>query len=131
MRPATPEACAKMREFTAAACLAGRLGVSTSRTPSHKTLAGEDIPTLRVYEDELMGLAEGLNDGGGGMIEAVSDWITDATPETVKAEPNPVEAFAILKRVAEKSGRPLVYTLAQRNGQLTMYQDLLEMNKQA
>ena len=129
--PATPEDIAKMRAITADAVRAGAFGVSTSRTTSHKTLAGAYIPTLRVYEDELMGLAEGLNDGGGGMIEAVSDWITDATPETVKADPNPVEAFAILKRVAEKSGRPLVYSLAQRNGQLTMYQDLLEMNKQA
>jgi N-acyl-D-aspartate/D-glutamate deacylase len=129
--PATPDDIAKMREITAEAVRAGAFGVSTSRTTSHKTLAGEYVPTLRVYEDELLGLAEGLNDAGSGMIEAVSDWITDESPDTINAEPNPVEAFGILRRVAEKSGRPMVYTLAQRNTQKQMFEQLLEMNKQA
>jgi len=129
--PATKEDIAKMRAITADAVKAGALGVSTSRTTSHKTLKGEYVPTLRVYEDELMGLADGLNDAGSGMIEAVSDWITDASPDTINAEPDPVEAFGILRRVAEKSGRPMVYTLAQRNHQSEMFTQLLNMNKQA
>lgn len=129
--PATKEDIAKMREITAEAVRAGAFGVSTSRTTSHKTLAGEYVPTLRVYEDELLGLAEGLNDAGSGFIEAVSDWITDATPDTINAEPDPVEAFGILRRVAEKSGRPMVYTLAQRNSMPEMFEGLLAMNKQA
>lgn len=129
--PATPEDIAKMREITAEAVRAGAFGVSTSRTTSHRTLAGDYIPTLRVYEDELLGLAEGLNDAGGGMIEAVSDWITDESPDTINAEPDPVEAFGILRRVSEKSGRPMVYTLAQRNSLPEMFDRLLEMNKQA
>lgn len=129
--PATKDDIAKMRAITAEAVKAGAFGVSTSRTTSHKTLAGEYIPTLRVYEDELMGLAEGLNDAGSGFLEAVSDWITDATPETIKADPDPVEAFGILKRVAQKSGRPMVYTLAQRNSLPEMFSQLLEMNRKA
>ena len=129
--PATPEDIAKMREITAEAVRAGAFGVSTSRTTSHRTLAGEYIPTLRVYEDELMGLAEGLNDAGSGMIEAVSDWITDETPNSINAEPDPVEAFGILRRVAEKSGRPMVYTLAQRNSIPEVFNNLLAMNKKA
>lgn len=129
--PATPDDIAKMRAITAEAVKAGAFGVSTSRTTSHKTLAGDYIPTLRVYEDELMGLAEGLNDGGGGMMEAVSDWITDESENTINAEPDPVEAFGILKRVAEKSGRPMVYTLAQRNSIPEIFEQLLAMNKQA
>ena len=84
-----------------------------------------------MYEDELMGLAEGLNDAGSGFIEAVSDWITDAGEDTINAEPDPVEAFGILKRVAQNSGRPLVYTLAQRNSLPAMFDRLLEMNRHA
>ncbi len=129
--PATPEDVAKMRAITKEAVEAGAVGVSTSRTTSHKTLAGEYIPTLRVYEDELMGLAEGLNDAGSGFIEVVSDWITDETPDTLKAEPDPVEAFGILKRVAQNSGRPMVYTLAQRHNLRQMFNDILEMNRKA
>ena len=129
--PATADDIAQMRAIAKQAVEAGAFGVSTSRTTSHKTLAGEYIPTLRVYEDELMGLAQGLADAGSGFIEAVSDWITDASPETINAEPDPVEAFGILKRVAKNSGRPMVYTLAQRNSQPKMFADLLEMNREA
>lgn len=129
--PATAEDIAKMRAITKEAVEAGAFGVSTSRTTSHKTLAGEYIPTLRVYEDELMGLAGGLTDAGSGFIEVVSDWITDASPDTLNAEPDPVEAFGILKRVAQNSGRPMVYTLAQRNSLPEMFSNILEMNRDA
>ncbi|MEL0090202.1 MAG: amidohydrolase family protein [Rhodospirillales bacterium] len=129
--PATKDDIAEMRAITAEAVKAGAFGISTSRTTSHKTLAGDYIPTLRVYEDELLGLAEGVRDAGGGMIEAVSDWITDATPDTINAEPDPVEAFGILRRVSEKSGQPLVYTLAQRNNWPEVFAKLLELNRQA
>jgi N-acyl-D-aspartate/D-glutamate deacylase len=129
--PATPEDIAKMRVITKEAVEAGAFGVSTSRTTSHKTLAGDYVPTLRVYEDELMGLAGGLQDAGSGFIEAVSDWITDESPDTINAEPNPIEAFGILKRVAQNSGRPMVYTLAQRNSLPEMFAELLEMNRKA
>jgi len=129
--PATADDIAKMRAITREAVEAGAFGVSTSRTTSHKTLAGEYIPTLRVYEDELMGLAGGLNDAGSGFMEVVSDWITDTSPDTLNAEPDPVEAFGILKRVARNSGRPMVYTLAQRNSDPEMFSKILEMNRAA
>lgn len=129
--PATPDDIAKMRAITKEAVEAGAFGVSTSRTTSHKSLAGDYVPTLRVYEDELMGLAGGLSDAGSGFIEAVSDWITDESEDTLNAEPDPVEAFGILKRVAQNSGRPMVYTLAQRNSLPEMFNDLLELNRHA
>ena len=129
--PANDDDIAKMRAITKEAVEAGALGVSTSRTTSHKTLAGEYIPTLRVYEDELMGLANGLVDAGSGFLEAVSDWITDEGEDTINAAPDPVEAFGILKRVAQNSGRPMVYTLAQRNSAPEMFSNLLEMNRKA
>jgi N-acyl-D-aspartate/D-glutamate deacylase len=128
---ATPNDIAKMRAITKEAVEAGAFGVSTSRTTSHKTLAGDYIPTLRVYEDELMGLAGGLKDAGSGFIEVVSDWITDEGEETINAEPDPIEAFGLLKRVAQNSGRPMVYTLAQRNNRPEMFDRLLEMNRHA
>ncbi len=129
--PANDDDIARMRAITREAVEAGALGVSTSRTTSHKTLAGEYIPTLRVYENELMGLANGLKDAGSGFLEAVSDWITDESENTINAEPDPVEAFGILKRVAQNSGRPMVYTLAQRNSLPEMFNHLLELNRKA
>jgi len=129
--PATTDDIARMRAITKEAVEAGAFGVSTSRTTSHKTLAGEYIPTLRVYEDELMGLAGGLKDAGSGFIEAVSDWITDTSADTLNATPDPVEAFGILKRVAQRSGRPMVYTLAQNNRTPETTEKVLEVNRDA
>ena len=64
--------------------------MSTSRTTSHRSRNGEFIPTLRAYEDELQGLAEGVRDGGRGLLEVVTEWI----------QPNPAEEFAMLSRIA-------------------------------
>ncbi|MEM7406347.1 MAG: amidohydrolase family protein [Pseudomonadota bacterium] len=129
--PATPEDIEKMRAIAKEAVEAGAFGVSTSRTTSHKTLAGEYTPTIRVYEDELLGLANGLKDAGSGFMEAVSDWITESGDNILTADPDPVEAFGILKRVSQESGRPLVYTLAPRINQSDILADILEMNRHA
>ena len=47
---------AAMRQIATDAMRAGAFGFSTSRTISHKTLAGEYIPTLRAQEEELTGI---------------------------------------------------------------------------
>ena len=51
---------AQMRAIVADAIRAGAIGVSTSRTTSHKSLSGEYIPTLRALEEELTGLGMGM-----------------------------------------------------------------------
>lgn len=129
--PATSEDIDKMRAITKEAVEAGAFGVSTSRTTLHKTLAGDYTPTMRVYEDELIGLAQGLADAGSGFMQVVSDWITDATKDTANAPCRPAEAFALLKRVAVDSGRPLLYSLLQRQDIPEMYNELLDMNRHA
>ena len=94
-----------MRAITADAINAGAFGFSTSRTISHKTLAGDYTPTLRANEEELHGIAAGLADAGAGFIEMVSDW----------NEPDAKSEFAMLRRVVEKSGRTAVFSLTQRH----------------
>ncbi|MFC7539494.1 amidohydrolase family protein [Siccirubricoccus deserti] len=61
---------AEMRRIVAEAVDAGAFGFSTSRTISHKTLAGDPTPTLRAQEEELSGIAEGLRAGGKGFLES-------------------------------------------------------------
>ena len=120
---ATEDDIAKMRAITAEAVRAGAFGVSTSRTISHKTLAGDYTPTLRATEEELTGLALGLKDAGSGFIEIVSDW----------NEPDPQSEFAMLRRVVEKSGRPAVFSLTQRHepARSGVWKELLAMADQA
>ena len=52
-----------------------------------------------------MGIAMGLKDAGGGFIEMTSDWNT----------PDPATEFAMVRRIMEACGRPLVFSLNQRH----------------
>ncbi|MBN8899716.1 MAG: amidohydrolase family protein [Rhodospirillales bacterium] len=105
---------AQMREITRQAMLAGAFGFSTSRSLSHKTLKGDPTPTLRAQEDELAGIALGMRDAGSGMLEVVSEWAPDHHAE-----------FAMLRRIVEASGRPAVFSLAQRHSRPEVWRDLL------
>ena len=80
---------------------AGALGFSTSRTLNHRTSDGQPTPTLTAGEDELMGIALGLKAANKGVLQFVSDF------QDAKAE------FAMLRRLVEKSGRPLSFSLLQ------------------
>jgi N-acyl-D-aspartate/D-glutamate deacylase len=112
---------AAMRALTAEAVRAGAFGVSTSRTISHKTLKGDPTPTLRAQEEELHGLALGLRDGGGGMLEMVSDWNT----------PDPATEFAMLRRVVEATGQPAVFSLTARHDRTEAWKELLALSDKA
>ncbi len=118
---ATPADIAEMRRLAAEAMHAGAFGFTTSRTISHKTLAGDPTPTLRAQEDELTGIALGLRDAGSGMIELVSDWNT----------PDAATEFAMVRRIVEATGRPLVFSLSQRHDRTRDWRTLLDLSDQA
>jgi N-acyl-D-aspartate/D-glutamate deacylase len=99
--PATPDDIAAMRALAADAVRAGALGFSTSRTLNHRTSDGQPTPTLTASEEELLQIALGLADAGSGVLQFVSDF---QEPET---------EFAMLRRLVERSGRPLSFSLAQ------------------
>jgi N-acyl-D-aspartate/D-glutamate deacylase len=99
--PATEADIAAMSALAKAAVEAGALGFSTSRTLNHRTSDGQPTPTLTAGEDELTGIALGLKAAGKGVLQMVSDFA------------DPVEEFAMLRRIVERSGRPLSFSLAQ------------------
>ncbi|HWS74079.1 MAG TPA: amidohydrolase family protein [Quisquiliibacterium sp.] len=100
--PPTADDLAQMRELTAEAIRAGALGVSTSRNMLHRTKAGELAPSLFSEEDELAALADGLKDAGKGVFQIIPAPMGDAASE-----------FGLMRRIAERSGRPLSYSLIQ------------------
>ncbi len=77
-------------------------------------------PTLRAYEEELQGLAQGVREGGRGLLEVVTEWI----------QPNPAEEFAMLCRIAERSRRAVLYSLTQYHEQPDDYRAILALNRQ-
>ncbi len=112
---------AEMAEIAREAMLAGAFGFSTSRTISHKTLAGEYIPTLRAQEEELTGIGLGMRAAGRGMLELVSDW----------NQPDAATEFAMVRRVVENTGLPLVFTLNQRHDRTEIWKELLTLSDKA
>jgi N-acyl-D-aspartate/D-glutamate deacylase len=100
--PATPAEIAEMARLAEQAMRAGGLGFSTSRTLAHKSADGENIPTYDAAEAELMGIAMGLKAAGAGVLQMVSDL------------DDPEADFAMMRRLAEQSGRPLSFTLLER-----------------
>jgi N-acyl-D-aspartate/D-glutamate deacylase len=99
--PATAEEIARMGAIVREAIAAGALGFTTSRTLNHRTSRGEPTPTLTAAEDELVGIARAVGEGGAGVFEVVSDFIDFETE------------FATLRRMVEASGRPLSISLVQ------------------
>ncbi|WP_426165573.1 N-acyl-D-amino-acid deacylase family protein [Sandarakinorhabdus sp. DWP1-3-1] len=93
---------AEMRRLTTEAIHAGALGVTTSRNMLHRTRAGELAPSLNSPEDELLALAAGLRDAGAGVYQLIPDIHGEASDE-----------FALMRRVAAASGRPLSFSLLQ------------------
>jgi N-acyl-D-aspartate/D-glutamate deacylase len=106
-----------MARLAAEAVRAGALGFTTSRTLNHRTSRGEPTPTLTAGADELVGIACAIGATGRGVLQVVSDF-GDADAE-----------FGIFRRMAEESGRPLSFSLAQTRGD--GWRRLLELLSQA
>lgn len=99
--PATPSDLEKMSALATEAVQAGALGFTTSRTILHRSSDGDLTPTLGAAESELTAIAMGLHKAGKGVLQLVTDF------DDVDEE------FGMLRRIAEKSGRPLSLTLLQ------------------
>jgi N-acyl-D-aspartate/D-glutamate deacylase len=121
IEPANEADIAKMRHLTKEAMQAGAIGFTTSRTILHKSVKGEPTPGLRAEEDELMGIAMGIADAGRGVMELISDFDS----------PDPLTEFAMLRRLAERSGRPLSLSLAQAGSSSDGWRGLLGLIEQA
>ncbi|MBN8892056.1 MAG: amidohydrolase [Rhodospirillales bacterium 70-18] len=109
--PATASDRAEMARLAAEGMAAGALGFSTSRTLAHKTLDGRHTPTLRAEESELAEIAAAL---GRGWMQVISDF------DDIDAE------FALLRRLAEGSGRPMTISLLQREQRPQAWRRILD-----
>lgn len=98
---ASEDDIAAMAQLAKSAVEAGALGFSTSRTLNHRTSDGQPTPTLTASETELTGIAMALGAAGKGVLQFVSDFN------------DPQKEAAMLRRIVERSGRPLSVSLAQ------------------
>ncbi|MBV8221661.1 MAG: amidohydrolase family protein, partial [Solirubrobacterales bacterium] len=117
---ATQGDMAQMRVLAREAVEAGAFGFGTSRNIFHTTLAGQVIPTAHTPEAELTAIAEGVREGGGGVIQAILN---------VQSPQPDLEMF---RRVAARTGCPLSFTLLQVGGpDRDSWKDLLAITREA
>jgi N-acyl-D-aspartate/D-glutamate deacylase len=112
--PATQDDIVRMAALARQAMEAGAIGFGTSRTLNHRSSDGSPIATLTAGEDELTGIALGIAAAGKGVLQVVSDFADE-----------PAE-FAMLRRVVERSGRPMSFSLVQSPLRADNYRTLLD-----
>ncbi|NWH09609.1 MAG: amidohydrolase family protein [Alphaproteobacteria bacterium] len=110
---ATAADIALMRGIAADAMRAGAIGFSTSRTLNHRTADGDPTPTLNAAEDELLGIARGLQDAGAGVLQFVSDFA------------DPARETQMMASLVRETGRPLSFSLLQADAAPQSWRGLL------
>ena len=113
--PATEDDLQAMAQIVREAMDAGAMGISTSRTWFHRSSDGHLTPGYQASERELQTLARALQAAGKGVIEIITDHEDG-------------DAIGMMRRVAEQSGRPLLFSLLEGEyGPMTMeWRALLE-----
>ena len=92
----TPDELARMREIVAESVAGGAVGYSTSRILLHVVPDGRKVPGTYASVAEHLALADGMNEAGGGLFQAVNDFESRAGEE-----------FALLRAMAERTGAVL------------------------
>jgi N-acyl-D-aspartate/D-glutamate deacylase len=100
--PATPDDIAEMRQLTIGALQSGAFGFTTSRTDSHKTPAGESVPSRDADADELVGIGSALGAVGAGAFGMNNDF-DDEDYE-----------LAWMTKLVRQTGRPIWFLLTDR-----------------
>lgn len=118
--PATPEDIAAMRALTRAALEAGAAGFSTGRTDNHRNADGKPTPSSEAAAEELAGIASAFVGMGHGVLQAVSDFDMDVSPDRFDAE------FDLIERMADAAGgRPTSISLMQRDAAATQWRQII------
>lgn len=90
--PPSAEQLGRLRDAVAESVAGGAVGFSTSRILVHRVPDGREVPGTWAEMDELVAVADGLAEGGGGLFQAVLDFDTRAGHE-----------FGLLGEMAERT----------------------------
>ena len=117
---ATEQDIDRMRLLARDAVAAGAVGFGTSRNIFHTSPDGTVIPTAHTPEPELRAIALGMQDAGGGAIQAILN-VQQPQPD--------LEMFC---RIAAETGCPFSFSLLQVLGSKPdSWRELLAMTEQA
>ncbi len=91
--PPTTEELHQLRDAVAESVAGGAVGYSTSRFLGHVVPDGRCVPGTFADLDEHLAMADGMNDAGGGIFQAILDFESRAGEE-----------FRLVQAMAERAG---------------------------
>lgn len=115
----TAEDLQEFARLAGEAVRAGAIGFSSSRIRAHRTRGGEFTPDYLAPEEELQAIAAALAAEGRGVLQ----FATDIQDQPVEG----VAEFRMLRRLVERSGRPMSMSITQREADPDGWKRLLGM----
>lgn len=112
-----------MTDIVREAIEAGAVGVSSSHHLGHRTVAGELAPSVGSASEEVLALAHGLREAGGGVFQMITDGYYGGSDASAQMD--------LLRSVAQAAGRPVSYSLLQKAPYLRLHEDMLALMRQA
>ena len=117
--PATDADIASMQALTEDALRAGAFGFTTSRTESHKTTRGEQVPGRFAAPGELLGIGKALGKVGHGAFGMLSDFEDEAAE------------FDWITQLGKATGRPVWFLLTDRSSDPQRWRRLIQRTRVA
>lgn len=111
--PANADDMASMARLVAEALRAGALGFSTSRTPIHRSAAGELVPGTTASADELLAIGDAMAQVGHGVFQFAPDHAR-----------LPVEEWPWMVELARRSGRTISVNVNQPDSDPDVWRDV-------
>jgi N-acyl-D-aspartate/D-glutamate deacylase len=111
---------AQMHRLVREGIEAGALGFTTSRTVLHRTRDGAPLGTRFSTADELIAVTSALTEAQAGVIQMISDAYQDADEEFVGEE------LALMRSIAEATGRPISMTVQQPEPQPDRWRRMID-----
>jgi N-acyl-D-aspartate/D-glutamate deacylase len=112
--PATAADRAEMAGHVRDALRAGALGFSTSRTPLHRSAAGELVPGTDADADELAAIGEAMREAGHGVFQFAPDHAR-----------LPVDEWPWMVDLARRTGRTVSVNLNQSDAAPEVWREVL------
>ncbi|MEO6126238.1 MAG: amidohydrolase family protein [Ilumatobacteraceae bacterium] len=111
---ATPADIEGMATLVEEALRAGALGFSTSRTPLHRSKAGELVPGTTAGADELIGIGAAIRRAGHGVFQFAPDHALV-----------PVQEWPWMQELAAVTGQPVCVNLNQPDSAPEVWREVL------
>lgn len=116
---ASPAQLAEMRRLATEGLRSGALGISSSRTPLHRTIGGDLVPGTHAESAELYELGGALADAGHGVFQVALH------------RPDVPGDFGWMRELARRSGHRVTFNLSQTDSAPNTWREVLRRLEEA